>query len=115
MAAYTDYTARLGARIRFLRKSAGLSLRTFGLMIGIHHNQILLIEQGKTNPSLQTLLRIADGLDVALADLLPDDKGVDAATAYWFPRENGGQDGRAQSGGDEPEIYGKGEGPLPRG
>lgn len=115
MAAYTDYTARLGARIRFLRKSAGLSLRTFGLMVGIHHNQILLIEQGKTNPSLQTLLRIADGLDVALADLLPDDKGVDAATAYWFPRENSGRGGSESGVEDGPGTYGKGEGPLPRG
>lgn len=47
-----------------------MSLRAFGMMTGVHYNQLLRIEQGQTNPSLETLYRIADGLDVEVADLL---------------------------------------------
>ena len=83
MAAFDEYSNRLGARIRTLRKRAGLSLREFGMMVGVHHNQILSIEQGEGNPSLRTLLRIAGGLDISLHDLLPDDKGEEGAF-YWF-------------------------------
>lgn len=86
MVTYDEYIASLGARVRFLRKRAGLSLRTFGMMVGVHHNQILLIEQGKSNPSLQTLLRIANGLDVPLSDLLPDRRGEADKRSYWFSR-----------------------------
>lgn len=56
------------------------------MMVGVHHNQILLIEQGKSNPSLQTLLRIANGLDVPLSDLLPDRRGEADKRSYWFSR-----------------------------
>ncbi|MDO4442699.1 MAG: helix-turn-helix transcriptional regulator [Slackia sp.] len=89
MTAFDEYTASLGTRIRTLRKRAGLSLRTFGMMIGVHHNQILLIEQGKSNPSLQTLLRIADGLDIALPDLLPDRCTQQDEASYWFSKSDG--------------------------
>lgn len=47
-----------------------MSLRAFGMMTGVHYNQLLHIEQGRTNPSLETLYRIANGLDVEVADLL---------------------------------------------
>lgn len=90
MAAFDEYSNRLGARIRTLRKRAGLSLREFGMMVGVHHNQILSIEQGEGNPSLRTLLRIAGGLDISLHDLLPDDEDK-GETVYWFsPDENSG-------------------------
>ena len=45
----------------------------------------------------------------------PHIPGVDAATAYWFPRENSGQGGSESGAEDGPGTYGKGEGPLPRG
>ena len=83
MAAFDEYNNRLGARIRTLRKRAGLSLREFGMMVGVHHNQILSIEQGESNPSLRTLFRIAGGLGLPLRDLLPDDEDKEGAF-YWF-------------------------------
>ncbi|MDO5042953.1 MAG: helix-turn-helix transcriptional regulator [Slackia sp.] len=86
MAAFDEYNDRLGARIRTLRKRAGLSLREFGMMVGVHHNQILSIEQGQGNPSLRTLFRIAGGLDISLHDLLPDDKDKEEPF-YWFSRD----------------------------
>lgn len=88
MAAFDEYNDRLGARIRTLRKRAGLSLREFGMMTGVHHNQILSIEQGEGNPSLRTLFRIAGGLGISLCDLLPDDRGSEKSGLYWFSRSD---------------------------
>lgn len=71
MDSYEDYIAAIGARIRTLREESSLSLRTFSMMIGVHYNQILLIEQGRANPSVKTLYRIASGFGVDVQDLLP--------------------------------------------
>ena len=70
MVSFDEYTVNLGAKIRDKREQTCMSLRAFGMMTGIHHNQLLLIEQGKTNPSLKTLYKIAEGLDVDLVELL---------------------------------------------
>lgn len=48
-----------------------MSLRAFGMMVGVHYNQLLHIEQGRANPSLGTLYKIAKGLNVTIEDLLP--------------------------------------------
>ena len=53
------------------------------MMVGVHHNQILSIEQGESNPSLRTLFRSAGGLGFPLRDLLPDDEDKEGAF-YWF-------------------------------
>lgn len=50
MAPFDEYSAMLGARIRFLRKRAGLSLRTFGMMIGVHHNSDPSYRTGEVEP-----------------------------------------------------------------
>lgn len=81
MATFEEYSIRVGMRIRALRAQAGLSLRTFGMMIGVHYNHILNIERGTANPTLQTLYRIAQGLDVPVAKLLDD---ADEGRTYWF-------------------------------
>lgn len=71
MISYGEYIAIIGERIHALRAEKGMSLRGFALMVGVHYNQILHIEQGKVNPSLKTLYRIAEGLEVDVKDLLP--------------------------------------------
>lgn len=71
MISYDEYRAETGRLIRKHRIAAGVSLRTCGLMVGVHYNQLQRIEQGKANPSLETLYKIAAGLDVDLRDLLP--------------------------------------------
>ena len=90
MATFEEYSLRVGMRIRALRAQAGLSLRTFGMMIGVHYNHILNIEQGAANPTLQTLYRIAQGLDVPVTRLLDD---ADEGRTYWFTLTQGGGDG----------------------
>lgn len=74
MECFTDYKYAVGARVRSLRDEANMSLREFGLMCGVHHNQLLRIEGGKANPTLETLHKIASALDMSVGELLDDEK-----------------------------------------
>ena len=67
-----ELRAAVGARIRELRESQGLSLRKLGLMIGMDYKHLFRIEHGQTSPTLDALGRIAGGLDVSVRDLLDD-------------------------------------------
>ena len=71
MITFDAYKTQLGLNILRHRERTGLSLREFGLMADVHPNQVTRIEHGRVNPSLQTLYRIAEALEVDLCDLLP--------------------------------------------
>lgn len=71
MLSYGEYISVIGENIHAQRAQTGLSLRAFSMMIGVHYNQVLHIEQGKVNPSIKTLYKIAEGLQVDIKDLLP--------------------------------------------
>lgn len=71
MISYGEYISAIGSKVHALRAQTGLSLRAFSMMIGVHYNQVLHIEQGKVNPSIKTLYKIAEGLQVDIKDLLP--------------------------------------------
>ena len=64
------YFKNLGDCIRRLRELKGLDQKPFANQCGISRTQLYMIENGKTNPRLLTLLKIADGLDVELNELL---------------------------------------------
>lgn len=70
MKSFDEYKVLLGREVQSRRSELGMSLRAFGLMTGVHYNQLLHIEQGKANPSLATLYKIAGGLNVDITDLL---------------------------------------------
>ena len=77
MITFDAYKTQLGLNILRHRERTGMSLREFGLMADVHPNQVTRIEHGRVNPSLQTLYRIAEALEVDLCDLLPkNDHGV---------------------------------------
>ena len=71
MITFDAYKTQLGLNILRHRERTGMSLREFGLMADVHPNQVTRIEHGRANPSLQTLYRIAEALEVDLCDLLP--------------------------------------------
>ena len=58
-----------------LREQQGLSQQFFAIMVGMDRSYLIDIERGKRNVSLSYLLRIAQGLDVTLAELF---EGVDS-------------------------------------
>ena len=71
-----------GRRVRLLRKERGFSLRQFALTTGIDKSFLSSIELGRKSPTLDTIERIAGGLDVTLSYLMFN---VDAKS----PCENG--------------------------
>lgn len=63
------YIKKLGMRIVELRKEKNLKQIDLATKINIEDSALRRIESGRTNPTLKTLLRIAEGLDVELKGL----------------------------------------------
>jgi len=59
----------LGERIRDLREKKKLSQETLAFDLDVHRTYVGLIEQARRFPSMQMLIRIAEELDVTLAEL----------------------------------------------
>lgn len=58
----------VGNRLRQLRESRNVSMRTLATMSGLSANALSMIERGKTSPSVSTLYRIAGALTVPVTD-----------------------------------------------
>lgn len=62
--------ARLGQRIRQLRKERGMSQETLGFRSKIHRTYICAVERGEQNVSIVNIEHISKALNVSLAQLL---------------------------------------------
>ena len=60
-----------GERVRELRKTEGLSQKQLAVKSGLHYTYIAGVERGQRNPSLQSIRKIAQGLEVNIAGLFP--------------------------------------------
>lgn len=60
----TETQQRLARNVREARERAGLSKSRFCLMIGLSRPVLDAVEQGSQNVKLETLQKIAEGLDV---------------------------------------------------
>lgn len=69
---YIEEKKTLGLRVSRLRADKGYSQREFAAVIGMDRVYLSKIESGATNPSLESIIRIADGLRVDLPELLCD-------------------------------------------
>src|SRR4028118_1579369 len=58
-------------RVRELREEKGWNQTVLGYHAGLSPSQISLIENGKRNPTAETLLGIARALGVEIGDLFP--------------------------------------------
>lgn len=67
----------VGARINELRRTQGLSLRKLAQMVNMDYAYICNIESGQANPTLDSLSRIAAGLDVEIIELFEDPSNID--------------------------------------
>jgi transcriptional regulator with XRE-family HTH domain len=63
-----------GNNLKRHRKAKKLSLRQFAALADIDHAMIDRYERGITNPSLTTIAKLAEALEVEPADLLLDKK-----------------------------------------
>lgn len=59
----SDVALAFGRRIRRRRHAAHLSQDALAELAGCHPTYISLVELGKRNPSLDTVLKLAHGLD----------------------------------------------------
>ncbi len=57
-------------QLRTLRLERGWSLRTLGVMAGIHAVSLVRLEGGKFDPRLSTLRKLAQALEVSVCDLI---------------------------------------------
>lgn len=64
-----DIYHQLGKRIAYLRKQRKMSSFTLALEANINKNYLSDLENGKRNPSLKVLRKIAIALDIDLSEL----------------------------------------------
>jgi transcriptional regulator with XRE-family HTH domain len=67
----------LGREIRQVREASGTSMRALAARCGISQPFLSAVERGLSMPSIATLYRIAEALDVAPSSLLPDEPSGD--------------------------------------
>lgn len=68
----SNLRANLSANVKHFRNVKGISQERTALEAGIDRTMLSKIERGLTNPSLETLLKLANYLDVGVADLLQE-------------------------------------------
>lgn len=67
----------IGNKIAEIRKSKGLSQKEIALTIGADRAQYSRIENDKANPTIQTLEKIANALNVQVKDFFNDEESFD--------------------------------------
>ena len=65
-----EYLKEMGAKIKAIRNSKGLTQRQLGLICNLDFGSISRIESGQKNSYLLTLKNIADKLKVDVKDFL---------------------------------------------
>jgi transcriptional regulator with XRE-family HTH domain len=66
----TEFSKKLGQRIRTLRVSKGLSQEKLAEKAGLHPTYVSEIELGKANASISIFARLSDGLGMMLSELV---------------------------------------------
>ncbi|MBA4418535.1 MAG: XRE family transcriptional regulator [Syntrophus sp. (in: bacteria)] len=67
-----DIKQLIGNRIRELRKQQGLSQEELGEKAELHHTYVGAVERGEKNCSIDTLQKIANGLEIEIPELFVD-------------------------------------------
>lgn len=68
-----EVTAAIARNLRGLRTRRGLTLDALAARCGVSRGMLIQIEQARTNPSIATVVRIADALGVSVARLVEPD------------------------------------------
>lgn len=61
---------RLGRAVRELRARRGLSQEMLGFRSGLHRNYVGAIERGEINPTFKVLMKLSEGLDFQLSEII---------------------------------------------
>ena len=90
--AVTEPTS-IGARVRALRESMGLSLRDLAARTAVSAPMLSQVERGETSPTVAVAARIAAGLELSLSQLLRLDEGGTVSVVRAAERRAGGPNG----------------------
>jgi transcriptional regulator with XRE-family HTH domain len=107
MADPEQVTAAVARNVRAYRLNRSWTLDVLAARAGVSKGMLVQIEQGRTNPSIATLCRLADGLGVALARLVevaevPAIRLVEAPDAVTLWRGREGSSAKLMVGSDPP-------------
>lgn len=73
----------IGLRVRTARSTLGWTLDQLAARSGVSRRMLINVEQGASNPSITTLLRISDALGIGLPTLVDTaDDGVEAVVIH---------------------------------
>ena len=88
-----EYSAQCGARIAAVRKQRGLTLKALAAKVGFSQQMMSKIERGETNIPTESLVLIAQALDVPVAEFFPDTSPSVITTRlhYWFDHQRHAQ------------------------
>lgn len=64
---------KIGLRIRSIREGKNLSIMDLADMLDIEYNNLIRIEKGRTNPTIITLYKIGQALNVKLPEIVDVD------------------------------------------
>lgn len=64
-----DIRRRIGLNVQRLRRSAGLNQEELAHRAGIHQTYLSGVENGRRNPSILVLQRIADAMEQDIEDI----------------------------------------------
>src|ERR1700689_4175350 len=94
--AFADLGEVIAANLRRLRTSRRMSLATLAARADVAKATLANLEQGRGNPTIETLWSLALGLGVAFSDLLEDRRGT---TTAGVRAPQGARGGGAAPGG----------------
>lgn len=66
-----------GAKLRYIRKEKGMSLKDLSSSSGVSIGMISQIERGNADPTMTTLYKICSGLNITMASLIEDEINQD--------------------------------------
>ncbi len=64
---------KIGLKIRSIREGKNLSIMDLADMLDIEYNNLIRIEKGRTNPTIITLYKICQALNVKLPEIVDVD------------------------------------------
>lgn len=64
---------KVGLKIRSIREGKNLSIMDLADMLDIEYNNLIRIEKGRTNPTIITLYKIGQALNVKLPEIVDVD------------------------------------------
>ena len=65
--------SKIGLKIRSIREGKNLSIMDLADMLDIEYNNLIRIEKGRTNPTIITLYKIGQALNVKLPEIVDVD------------------------------------------